>query len=237
MTDRDGKATSRDHRFAAVERGLCGLLLGPPALCGRTERTQPDAMLGLGSMDAIKLLTQDHRAVERLFKAYERAGDRASKEKQRLADQVIRELSIHASIEEQFLYPTARELSDKLDSKVLEALEEHHLAKATLAELEKMSPSDERFDAKMTVLMENIRHHVEEEEEDSLSKAQATHGQRGPGGARGGHGSGKEVGAHASTSDGAGHPAREHRLRRAGEDSRLRQGPRSWHRAFRQKSL
>jgi hemerythrin superfamily protein len=121
-------------------------------------------------MDAIKLLTQDHRSVERLFKAYERAGDRASKEKQRLTNQVIRELSIHASIEEQFLYPTARELSDKLNSQVLEALEEHHLAKATLAELEKMSPSDERFDAKMTVLMENIRHHVGEEEEDLFPK-------------------------------------------------------------------
>ncbi len=127
-------------------------------------------MLSLGSMDALKLLIQDHRTVERLFKAYERAGDRATKEKQRLADQVIRELSIHASIEEQFLYPTARELSDKLDSQVLEALEEHHLAKGTLAELEKLSPSDERFDAKMTVLMENIRHHVDEEEEDLFPK-------------------------------------------------------------------
>jgi hypothetical protein len=84
--------------------------------------------------------------------------------------QVIRELSIRASIEEQFLYPTARELSDTLDSQVLEALEEHHLAKATLAELEKMAPSDERFDAKMTVLMENIRHHVDEEEEDLFPK-------------------------------------------------------------------
>jgi len=121
-------------------------------------------------MDAIKLLTQDHRSVERLFKAYERAGERAIKEKQRLADQVVRELSIHASIEEQFLYPSARELSDKLNSQVLEALEEHHLAKATLAELEKMSPRDERFEAKMTVLIENIRHHVEEEEEDLFPK-------------------------------------------------------------------
>ena len=115
-------------------------------------------------MDAIRLLTQDHRAVERLFKDYERAGDRAHGKKGRLAEAVIRELSIHASIEEQLLYPTARERSEKLDDQVLEALEEHHVAKATLAELEKMSPDDERFDAKMTVLMESIRHHVEEEE-------------------------------------------------------------------------
>jgi hemerythrin superfamily protein len=121
-------------------------------------------------MDAIKLLTQDHRQVERLFKAYERAGDRAHATKARIAEAVVRELSIHASIEEQFLYPTARELSEKLDDQVLEALEEHHVAKATLAELDKMSPGDERFDAKMTVLMENIRHHVEEEEKDLFPK-------------------------------------------------------------------
>ncbi len=121
-------------------------------------------------MDAIKLLIQDHRRVERLFKEYERAGDRAHTTKARIARTVVRELSIHASIEEQFLYPTARELSEKLDNQVLEALEEHHVAKATLAELEKMSPRDERFDAKMTVLMESIRHHVDEEEEELFPK-------------------------------------------------------------------
>jgi hemerythrin superfamily protein len=121
-------------------------------------------------MDATKLLIQDHRQVERLFKEYERAGDRALTTKAKIAEAVVRALSIHASIEEQFLYPTARELSEKLDDQVLEALEEHHVAKATLAELEKMSPSDERFDAKMTVLMENIRHHVQEEEKDLFPK-------------------------------------------------------------------
>jgi len=127
-------------------------------------------MRTLNKMDAIKLLIQDHRQVERLFKEYERAGDRAHTTKARLAEAVVRELSIHASIEEQFLYPTARELSDKLDEQVLEALEEHHVAKATLAELDKMSPTDERFDAKMTVLMESIRHHVDEEEENLFPK-------------------------------------------------------------------
>lgn len=121
-------------------------------------------------MDAIKLLIQDHRRVERLFKEYERAGERAHTRKARIAEAVIRELSIHASIEEQFLYPAARELSEKLDDQVLEALEEHHVAKATLAELDRMSPSDERFDAKMTVLSESIRHHVDEEESDLFPK-------------------------------------------------------------------
>ena len=119
-------------------------------------------------MDALTFLTRDHRTVERLFKAYERTG--TSNQKQRLAVQILRELSVHASIEEQFLYPTARELSKSFDAPVLEALEEHHLAKVSLAELDKMSPRDERFDAKMAVLMETIRHHVKEEEGELFPK-------------------------------------------------------------------
>ncbi|MBL8951895.1 MAG: hemerythrin domain-containing protein [Myxococcaceae bacterium] len=115
-------------------------------------------------MDALKLLKQDHREVEALFKRYERAGDGATKAKKQLARRVTELLSKHAAVEEELLYPAARELSKDLEDLVLEALEEHHVAKATLAELEKMSPDDERFDAKMTVLIENIRHHVEEEE-------------------------------------------------------------------------
>ncbi|HET6980875.1 MAG TPA: hemerythrin domain-containing protein [Myxococcaceae bacterium] len=117
-------------------------------------------------MDALKLLTQDHRGLERLFKTYERTGAGTSNQKERLAAQIILELSTHASIEEQFLYPTARELSKSFDAHVLQALEEHHLAAVTLAELAKTPTRDERFDAKMAVLMENVRHHVEEEEGD-----------------------------------------------------------------------
>ena len=121
-------------------------------------------------MDALNLLTQDHRTVERLFRTYERTGRGTSNQKQRLAVQIIRELSIHASIEEQFLYPTAREISKSLDAPVLEALEEHHLVKVMLAELERLSPRDERFDPKMAVLMESVRHHVEEEEGELFPK-------------------------------------------------------------------
>ena len=113
-------------------------------------------------MNAIKLLKEDHRTVEALFKRFEKAGDEAYKEKQEIAEQIIKELSIHAAIEEQLLYPAARARGDAaLEDIVLEALEEHHMAKWTLDEIDKMSPEDERFDAKVTVLMENIRHHVE----------------------------------------------------------------------------
>ena len=82
---------------------------------------------------------------------------------------MIVELSRHASIEEQLLYPWAREYIEDEDDKVLEALEEHHVAKWLLWELEDLNPTDERFDAKVTVLIENVRHHVKEEESELFS--------------------------------------------------------------------
>jgi hemerythrin superfamily protein len=115
-------------------------------------------------MDALKLLKQDHRDVEALFKQFEKAGDGALARKEEICRQVIRLLAIHSNIEEQMLYPAAREVSEELESKTLEALEEHLVAKWTLAALEKMKADDERFEAKMKVLMDSIRHHVEEEE-------------------------------------------------------------------------
>src|SRR5437870_687145 len=110
-------------------------------------------------MDAIALLKQDHREVEDQFKRFEQLGDNAHKQMQSIGERVIGLLSKHAAIEEELFYPAARELSEDLEEKVLESLEEHHVAKATLAELEKMSADDERYCAKFTVLMENIRHH------------------------------------------------------------------------------
>ncbi|HZH02736.1 MAG TPA: hemerythrin domain-containing protein [Myxococcaceae bacterium] len=121
-------------------------------------------------MDATKLLIADHKTVEGLFKQFEKAGKKAGKTKRKIADQVIRELSVHAVIEEQVFYPALRERSDVLEDMALEALEEHHVAKWTLSELEGMPPEHERFEAKMKVLMENIRHHVKEEERELFPK-------------------------------------------------------------------
>ncbi len=73
-------------------------------------------------------------------------------------------------IEEQALYPTLRRAEESAEDEVLESLEEHHLVKLTLAELDAMSPDDERYPAKVTVLMENVRHHVEEEEQELLPR-------------------------------------------------------------------
>jgi hemerythrin-like domain-containing protein len=117
-------------------------------------------------MDAITLLKDDHKTVERLFKQFEKAGDNASVEKRRIVDRIIEELSVHAAIEEQFFYPVTRATVPETEDMALESLEEHHVVKWLLSELTNLDPSNERFDAKVTVLIENVRHHVEEEESD-----------------------------------------------------------------------
>lgn len=116
--------------------------------------------------DALTLLEDDHRAVEALFTRYEGLGPRALKGRRDVVDRIVRELSVHAAIEEQVLYPVARHLSDEIEDMTLESLEEHHIVKWVLSELESLDPDHDRFDAKVTVLMENVRHHVEEEERD-----------------------------------------------------------------------
>jgi hemerythrin superfamily protein len=119
-------------------------------------------------MNAITLLKNDHKTVEALFKRFEKLGPRAVKSKQDVVERIVRELSIHAAIEEMIFYPAIRRAVDEgdVEDMVLESLEEHHIVKWVLSELDGMNPEHERFDAKVTVLMENVRHHVEEEEQD-----------------------------------------------------------------------
>jgi hemerythrin superfamily protein len=121
--------------------------------------------------DAIALLKADHDTVEDLFTKFEAAGDRAHKTKRDLMDRIVRELSIHAAVEELVFYPAVRAMADRagndeIPDTVLEGLEEHGVAKWLLSELESMSPEHERFQAKAMVLIENVRHHVEEEEQE-----------------------------------------------------------------------
>jgi hemerythrin superfamily protein len=116
-------------------------------------------------MDAITLLKQDHKTVERLFKQFEKSED-DPKQSRKVADEIIKELSVHAAIEEQIFYPAVREAMPDADDTILEALEEHHVAKWLLSEIDGMPPTAERFRAKTTVLIESVRHHVEEEEQE-----------------------------------------------------------------------
>jgi len=115
-------------------------------------------------MDAITLLKQDHKTVEKLFKQFEKSTQPAQQRK--LARQVIEELSVHAAIEEMVFYPAVRDRVPDAEDMVLEALEEHHVVKWVLSELDDMKPDHERFKAKMSVLIESVRHHVKEEESE-----------------------------------------------------------------------
>jgi hemerythrin superfamily protein len=122
-------------------------------------------------MDAIALLKQDHKTVEKLFKGFEKASQPAQQRK--LAGQVVKELSGHAAIEEMVFYPAVRDRVPKVEDTVLESLEEHHIVKWVLSELEDMKPNHERFKAKMAVLMETVRHHVKEEESELFPEVRA----------------------------------------------------------------
>jgi hemerythrin superfamily protein len=121
-------------------------------------------------MDAIAMLRADHREVERLFKQFEKAGPKAHVTKRQIVDKIIKELSTHAAIEEQVFYPAVREAVPESEDVVLESLEEHHIVKWTLSELQNMDPEHERVEPKVTVLIESVRHHVEEEEGELFPK-------------------------------------------------------------------
>ena len=116
-------------------------------------------------MDAIALLKADHRSVEKLFQEFESAGDRAFATKAKVVSEIIRALFVHAEIEELLFCPAASKAAAPTKSMVLESLEEHLGVKRLLADLEEMEPTDERFDAKVIVLIEQVRHHVSEEED------------------------------------------------------------------------
>lgn len=131
----------------------------------RASRLQPDA---------IALLKADHKTVEKLFRHFERTGETAHKTRRKLVDQMITELSVHAAIEEQFLYPAVRREIPDLESDVLQAMEEHHVVKWLLAEIKKTDPTDERFGAKVAVMMETVRHHVWEEESEVFPEVRAS---------------------------------------------------------------
>jgi len=114
--------------------------------------------------NALIMLKADHRTLETLFKKFERMTNGGVQTKKKLVDQIVRELAIHTAIEEQLFYPAIRKASKEATDLVLEALEEHHVAKWTLSEIARMNPNDERFEAKMCVLIANVRRHVKEEE-------------------------------------------------------------------------
>ena len=118
------------------------------------------------STDAIVILKDDHKRIKALFKEFQKAGDDATKRKGAIVDKIIEELTVHTYIENEGMYLEVRKLVPDLEQDVLESYEEHHVADVLCMELAAMSPDDERFAAKTTVLIENVTHHIDEEESD-----------------------------------------------------------------------
>jgi len=115
-------------------------------------------------MDAIQLLKDDHQKVEKIFSSMERKENR-----QRLFVELDRELTVHATIEEQIFYPAAREAEPTRDL-VLESIEEHKQIKMVLADLEQTDKTTDEWGAALKVLKEDVMHHVGEEEDELFPK-------------------------------------------------------------------
>ena len=122
------------------------------------------------STDAIVLLKDEHKQIRKAFRDFEKAGPQAHAAQGRAVDRIIELLTVHTFIENEVMYPRVRELLPDLEDDVLESYEEHHVADVLCLELSTMDATDERFDAKTTVLIENVEHHMDEEEQDWFPK-------------------------------------------------------------------
>ncbi|MEV0354437.1 hemerythrin domain-containing protein [Nocardia sp. NPDC050697] len=130
------------------------------------------------SSDAIVLLREDHKQIRKLFREFEKAGDDANATKGRVIDKVIEALTVHTYIENEAMYPEVRKLVPELEDDILESYEEHHVADILVFELSLLKPEDERFTAKAKVLIENVDHHIDEEEQEWFPKVREALGRK-----------------------------------------------------------
>ncbi|MFO1399192.1 MAG: hemerythrin domain-containing protein [Burkholderiales bacterium] len=129
-----------------------------------SRKSQPSAA---DAVDAIELLTDDHRRVDEMFEEYEATKDSADDDdKEQRVVAICVELTVHATVEEEIFYPAAREAVSDDDSDMLDEAEvEHATVKELVDQLSAMSPAEALYDAKVKVLSEYVKHHVQEEEE------------------------------------------------------------------------
>ena len=137
-----------------------------------SRRTSSEPKRSSMSSDAIVVLKADHKEIRNLFRKFQAAGDKAVKKKETIVGQIIELLTVHTYIENEVMYPEVCALLPDLKEDVLESYEEHHVADVLCMELAG-NARPERFDAKATVLIENVTHHIEEEEQDWFPKVRA----------------------------------------------------------------
>jgi hemerythrin superfamily protein len=130
------------------------------------------------STDAIVLLKADHKEIKKVFREFQNAGEDATSKKGDLVDRMVELLTMHTYIENEVMYPEVRRLVPDLEDDILESYEEHHVADVLVTELVALKPDAERFDAKTSVLIENVTHHIEEEEQEWFPKVRAALGRK-----------------------------------------------------------
>ncbi|MCM3886878.1 hemerythrin domain-containing protein [Frankia sp. R82] len=130
------------------------------------------------STDAIVLLKADHKEIKASFKRFQDAGPGASVTREKLVRQIIELLTVHTYIENEVMYPEVRRLLPELSGDILESYEEHHVADLLATELAALHADAERFDAKATVLIENVSHHLDEEEDGWFPKVREKLGRK-----------------------------------------------------------
>jgi len=167
---RSGKSHAT-YGCALIEGRRTGFTLRIPSLFDLKGNTAMASTRKKSSaQDAISLLKADHRQVEEWFSEFE--GARGTSKKQQLASKICEALTIHTTIEEEIFYPAFLEATEDKDIHH-EAIVEHDGAKKLIAQIRGMSPEDDYFDAKVTVLSEMIKHHVKEEEKPGGMFAEA----------------------------------------------------------------
>jgi hemerythrin superfamily protein len=122
-------------------------------------------------MDALELLTGDHNRVRGLFtrfKSAKESDDLATMTT--LAPKILEELTVHTTIEEEIFYPELQDLTDEIKDSITEGYEEHHVVKGVMEEIAALEPNTEDWAAKVTVLIENVEHHADEEESELFPK-------------------------------------------------------------------
>ena len=121
-------------------------------------------------MDALTLLRRDHDKVKSLLRELEPTTERAVKTRSELFSRLKSELTVHEIVEEEIFYPTLKQ-HPKAREIVLEGYEEHNVVDTLMSELESLDVDDETWGPKAKVMIENIEHHIEEEEGDMFKKA------------------------------------------------------------------
>src|SRR5262245_61477332 len=121
--------------------------------------------------DAVSMLMEDHKNVQKLFRDFEKAHEKQDDETcQQIATRVCTELEVHTTLEEELFYPAAREALGEDEELIDEAEIEHQSAKDLISELRAMDGSDSKFAPTFTVLAEYVRHHIKEEEREMFPR-------------------------------------------------------------------